>query len=131
MDGINAALRGILDVVQTAVALVKYPVVHLFYFGAGGDARTHSWQSKPVQILRLLVVTLFAGWFCWFLGTTVIDGLKTGAIRHTDSTKRCRKDQNPFGFWSLVVLFTAFVMAAAVTWFLVVSDVIRSVADTP
>ena len=78
--------------------------------------------------VRLLVVTLFAGWVCWYHGTTVIDGLKTGSIRHTDSTSRYRRDEDPFGFWSTVVMFTAFVVATAVAWFLVVSDLVRILA---
>lgn len=82
----------------------------------------------PMQLLRLLVITLFAGWFCWNLSATVIDGLRTGVIRHTDSTSRYRRDVNPLGYWSMVVLFTMFVVVVAAAWFLVVSDVVRILA---
>jgi len=67
-----------------------------------------------MEILRIVLVSVTGGWFCWFLGNTIIDGIRTGAIRHTDSTSMCRRKTNPVGFWALVVLFTAFV--ALVAW---------------
>jgi hypothetical protein len=69
-----------------------------------------------MQILRAIVVTVIAGWFSWFLGKTVIEGIRTGAIRHTNSTQICRRKDNPIGFWSLVILFSGFVAMFILVW---------------
>ena len=39
------------------------------------------------QIIRLIMVTAVAGGLAWFLGNTVLHGITTGAIRHTDTTR--------------------------------------------
>jgi hypothetical protein len=78
-----------------------------------------------IQIIRLVVVTAAAGWLVWFLGRTVIKGIKTGAIRHTDSTRRCQRDQNPTGFWALVLLFTVFIIGIGSGWCYAVFDAFR------
>lgn len=78
-----------------------------------------------MQILRIIVVTIIAGWLCWFLGKTIVHGLRTGAIRHTDSTSTCRRDKNPIGFWCLVVFFSAIVIGFATEWVFIVADAVR------
>jgi len=79
------------------------------------------------MMLRIIFVTMVAGWFCWFLGKTVIHGLRTGAIRHTDSTRTSRRDQNPLGFWSLVIFFTVIVLDFAIGWLFVVADAVKKI----
>lgn len=80
-----------------------------------------------MQVIRIIVVTGVAGWLCWFLGKTVVDGIKSGAIHHTDSTKVCRRKTNPAGFWALVVLFSGFVGVIAWGWAFVMVDAIRDI----
>ena len=33
---------------------------------------------------------------------------RTGKIRHTDSRRYCSRQQNPLGYWALVLLFATF-----------------------
>jgi len=78
-----------------------------------------------MQIIRLVVVTAVAGGLGWFLGKTVFQGITTGVIRHTDSERVCRRDHNPAGFWSLVVLFSGFVVLLGAGWVFAVLDAVR------
>ena len=77
-----------------------------------------------VQFLRLFIVTVVVGYLCWLLSKTVVDGIKTGAISHTDSTKKCKMESNPVMFWSLVILFNAIIICCALAWWFVLCDVI-------
>lgn len=74
------------------------------------------------EIVRLVVVTAVAGWLVWFLGATVIQGIRTGAIRHTDSIRACRRGTNPVGFWALVLLFSALIVGIGSVWIVAVVD---------
>ncbi len=78
-----------------------------------------------MQLVRIILITATAGWFCSFLGKTIINGLRTGAMRHTDASSICRRDRNPFGFWGLVVLFMAIVLFFAAAWVVIVADAVR------
>jgi hypothetical protein len=82
-------------------------------------------RNDMMQILRIIVVSAIAGWLCWWLGKTVIDGIRTGKIHHTDSTKVCCRNRNPAGFWALVALFTGFVAMFAWAWGFSVIDAVR------
>lgn len=77
-----------------------------------------------MQIVRIIAVSGIAGWLCWFLGKTVVDGIRTGAIHHTNSKKVCRRKKNPVGFWALVVLFVGFVTMIAWAWGFAVVDAV-------
>ena len=78
-----------------------------------------------MEILRIVGATVVAGWFCWFLGKTVLDGLRTGSIRHTDTATTCRRDRNPLLFWFLVVFFSAIVLGFVNEWIFIVTDAVR------
>ena len=56
-------------------------------------------------LIRLLMLTLL-------FGTPVYGVLagpqRTGKIRHTDSRRYCSRQQNPLGYWALVLLFATF-----------------------
>ena len=82
-----------------------------------------------MELLRILFATVVAGWFCWFLGKTVLDGLRTGSIRHTDATTTCKRDTNPFFFWFLVALFSAFVLMFALGWVSVIADAVSRLRE--
>lgn len=79
-----------------------------------------------IQVIRILVATVVAGGLAWFLGNTVIEGIRTGAIRHTDSTSRCRRQQSPVKFWSLVVLFSGMVVIFTGVWLWAVVDAVKT-----
>ena len=75
-----------------------------------------------IQTTRIIGATLILGLLSWFLGRTVIEGLKTGSIRHTDSTQKCSRNENPIGFWSLILLFVGFVVMFIAVWMWVVTS---------
>lgn len=75
-------------------------------------------------LLRLVLATAVTWPLAVYLARVVLDGLRTGAIRHTDSSKRCRRADNPAGFWALVVLFSLFAAASAVCWFMAVVNIV-------
>jgi hypothetical protein len=75
-------------------------------------------------LLRLLVVTAATWELFGYLAWVVVDGLRTGAIRHTDSSKRCRRADNPAGFWALVLLFSLYVAGCAACWLMAVANVL-------
>jgi len=57
-----------------------------------------------MEILRILIMLIFTLFVSIPLGKNIIIALKTGTIRHTDTTSKCSKDKNPVKFWSLVIL---------------------------
>lgn len=69
-----------------------------------------------MQSFRIIVVSGIAGWLCWYLGQVVVKGVRTGAIHHTNSTKVCRKKDNPAGFWALVILFSSLIALFVWAW---------------
>ncbi len=77
------------------------------------------------DVLRIILVSALAGWFSWFLGKTVFEGIRTGAIRHTDSTKVCKRQKNPIGFWALVSLFAGLVLMFVIVWGFMVIDAVK------
>ena len=78
-----------------------------------------------IQLIRIIVATVVAAGLAWFLGKTVIDGIRTGAIRHTNSTTRCQRQKNPIGFWILVVMFSGMSVIFASVWIWAIMDAIR------
>ena len=58
-------------------------------------------------LIRLLMLTLLFGTPVYWLGRILWQGLRTGKIRHTDSRRYCSRQQNPLGYWALVLLFAA------------------------
>jgi len=87
------------------------------------DAHRH--MNEMIEILRMLIATLILGGLSWFLGRTVIKGIRTGAIHHTDSARVCKRRQNPVGFWALVLLFSGFILVFVTLWVNVVIDVLK------
>jgi len=61
-----------------------------------------------MEILRILIILILTLFVSIPLGKNLITALKTGTIRHTDTTSKYSKDENPVKFWSLVILFFSF-----------------------
>lgn len=80
--------------------------------------------NEMMEIIRFNLATTIAGWSIWVLGKMIIQGFQTGAIHHTDSSRVFRKQKNPLVFWSLVALFSAFIIAIGSSWFFEVADAI-------
>jgi len=78
------------------------------------------------QIFRLVLVTAIAAWLTWWLGLTVITGIKNGAIRHTYSDRLCKRETKPLGFWGLVILFSGFVITIISAWAIALADTFKN-----
>jgi len=61
-----------------------------------------------MEILRILIILILTLLVSIPLGKNILTALKTGTIRHTDTTSKYSKDENPVKFWSLVILFFSF-----------------------
>jgi hypothetical protein len=78
-----------------------------------------------VQIVRLTIVTVICLGLAFVLFASLVGGLRTGKMPHTDSTSICRRSENPVGFWALATLFAAFALAAVGAWLRVVAEFIH------
>jgi hypothetical protein len=78
-----------------------------------------------VGAIRLLIVTVFMGGLAYWLLHTVIQGARTGRVRHTDSVKSCSKTENPLGYWLLMALFAGMAGIAISVWVYVAISVFR------
>ena len=105
--------------------------VRIFFTGKRSNNGFHADTLKvarPVgkqnmwQIVRIVVATIVIGWLAWFLGWTLVDGLRTGKIRHTDSVMKCDRKKTPFGYWALVCLFSGFLGLLAWAWVMATAD---------
>jgi hypothetical protein len=63
-----------------------------------------------------MIVSLVCGWFVYFLGRILISALRSGVIRHTDSSKSLVRSKNPVGYWFLIGLFALFISLAVIVW---------------
>ncbi|MGY0505409.1 hypothetical protein [Luteimonas sp. e5] len=64
-----------------------------------------------VQILVTIASLVFGLW----LGRVVQSGLRTGRIRHTDSTQSASRAGEPAKYWAFILLFSAISFMALVT----------------
>ncbi len=64
---------------------------------------------------RIIVASIVCGALLWLLGRTLILGLRSGRMPHSDSTSTADRRTSPALFWFLTVVFaTLFVLIAAV-----------------
>jgi hypothetical protein len=68
------------------------------------------------RILAFALLSIGCWEFIRFLGTVVIQGLKTGSIRHTNAQSTASREENPWMFWMLVMVFSAGCLIAAFIW---------------
>jgi len=78
-----------------------------------------------MQIIRLIVGTVVCWGLSIFLGKHIFTGLKTGAIHYKDTKSICKRDKNPIGFWSLVILFSAFIAVFLLAWVNMINDIVN------
>jgi hypothetical protein len=79
-------------------------------------------KQYMIEIARIIIVTFVIGWLGWFLGRTLVDGLRTGKIRHTDSKSRCDRKKNPLGYWALVCFFAGLLGLLGWVWVKATTD---------
>jgi hypothetical protein len=60
--------------------------------------------------LGFITLSAICGGLCIFLGRVVFSGLQSGRIAHTDSSSFCKRQENPLGYWALVIFFSAIIL---------------------
>lgn len=75
-------------------------------------------------LIRLLLVTLLTGALLGWLGRILWQGLRTGKMRHTDSRRYCSRQQNPLGYWALVLLFATLCGLCLYGYWLLISRIV-------
>ncbi len=80
-----------------------------------------------LQILQIFLISIISGCLCLLLGNIVLDGLKTGAIRHADPQKVCSRKNNPAGYWGLIGMISGFIVIVLVKWFFAVVEAVRTI----
>ncbi len=78
--------------------------------------RTLRDRCLKMEWFRLIAVTAICGGLSIFLVRVVFSGLRSGRIAHTDSSSFCKKQENPLGYWTLVILFTATIFGCLFIW---------------
>ena len=70
-----------------------------------------------MEVIRFVLATIF----CWgviiMLGVNVINGLRTGVIRHSTCTDICRKKNNPLFYYFLLAVNIGFILMLGFVWF--------------
>jgi hypothetical protein len=74
-------------------------------------------------MIRIAIATLVCWGLALFLGYVVAMGLRTGKIRHSDSSSFIVRAKNPAAFWALVVIFLTLVALCLAVWLRVVAGV--------
>ena len=69
-----------------------------------------------MRIPAFILISFILGGLYFFLGRIVMNGLKTGKIRHTNSKSLCDKTKNPAGYWLLVLWFTIIMLCCLIAW---------------
>jgi len=94
-------------------------------------AVSHSEANQPqsplimtMLLIRLLMLTLLFGTPVYWLGRILWQGLRTGKIRHTDSRRYCSRQQNPLGYWALVLLFATLCWLCLYGYWLLISRIV-------
>ena len=81
-----------------------------------------------MNLPRILAATILCLGLGLYLTRVVLRGLISGEVRHTDSSRVCRKLSNPLGYWALIVLFSLSAAGLISVWAKVVYESIFRVA---
>ena len=65
---------------------------------------------------RIIVTSLVCGALLWLLGRTLVLGLRSGRMPHSDSTSTADRRTSPAPFWFLTLVFIAFFVLIATVW---------------
>ena len=76
----------------------------------------------PMQIIRMVIVTIICCWLVYLLCRNVISGLRTGSIHYTDSSSCYHRKNNCVAYWSLVTLFLIMIVGVIYSWVQVIYD---------
>ena len=74
---------------------------------------------------RIIVTSLVCGALLWLLGRTLVLGLRSGRMPHSDSTSTADRRTSPALFWFLTLVFTAFFVLIGAVW---IQTIVRALA---
>jgi len=74
---------------------------------------------------RIIVTSLVCGALLWLLGRTLVLGLRSGRMPHSDSTSTADRRASPALFWFLTLVFTAFFVLIGAVW---IQTIVRALA---
>ncbi len=86
--------------------------------------------SVTAKVVLFALVTIACWEFIRFLGGVIVQGLKNGTIRHTTAKTTCSKEENPWSFWILVVVFSSMLMTAVLLWTALLFDIAPMIAGS-
>jgi hypothetical protein len=74
---------------------------------------------------RIIVSSLVCPALLWLLGRTLVLGLRSGHMPHSDATSTADRRASPALFWFLTLVFVAFFVLIAVVW---IETIVRALA---
>jgi len=66
--------------------------------------------------LPLVVASVVCGGLLWLLGRTLLRGLRTGRMPHSDTTQFADRHTSPVSFWFLTLVFSGMFVVIAAVW---------------
>ncbi len=76
------------------------------------------------MLLRSIFISLVCGALALGLGVEVARALRTGVIRHSDSTSLIKRSEAPVRFWCLALLFSSIVAMCVDTLLLMIRQML-------
>ena len=67
--------------------------------------------------LPLVVASAVCGGLLWLLGRTLLLGLRTGRMPHSDTTQFADRRTAPLFYWFVTLVFALLFVAIAAVWF--------------
>jgi len=66
--------------------------------------------------LPLVVTSVVCGGLLWLLGRTLLLGLRTGRMPHSDTTQIADRRTSPLFYWFVTLVFASLFVAIATVW---------------
>ena len=66
--------------------------------------------------VSVVIASIVCGPLLWLIGRTLVLGLRSGRMPHSDSTSTADRHSAPALFWFLTLVFIAFFVLIATVW---------------
>lgn len=66
--------------------------------------------------LPLVVASVVCGRLLWLLGRTLLRGLRTGRMPHSDTTQIADRRTSPLVYWFVTLVFASLSVVIAAVW---------------
>ena len=77
--------------------------------------------------LPLVVTSVVCGGLLWLPGRTLLLGLRTGRMHHSDTTQIADRRTSPLAYWFVTVVFVSLFVVIAAVWLVAL---LRALAGT-